>query len=188
MELFEVSLNFQIFTRFGKFTKFSPGLKKIARFSPGFHQVFTKFLKFTKFSPGFHQVYVFHQVFTRFNNFTKFSPGFHQAFTKFRNFTRFSPSFGNFTVISPSLWISPGFHQVFFSQHCIQISPWKLFFFTKFTMKTLLFFEFEGVKLFFQFIFLQTSWNYKFHQVFTKFMDFTKFSPGLGNSPSFHQV
>ena len=177
MELFEVSLNFQIFTRFGKFTKFSPGLKKITRFSPSFHQVFE-----------------IHQVFTRFMYFTKFSPGlkispsFHQVFTKFRNFTRFSPSFGNFTVISPSLWISPGFHQVFFSQHCIQISPWKLFFFTKFTMKTLLFFDFEGVKLFFQFMFLQTSWNYKFHQVFTKFMDFTKFSLRLWNSPSFHQV
>ena len=112
----------QVFTRFWKFTRFSPSFHPVfTRFSPGFHQVFKIHQVFTKFSPSFHQVFTkfsasfrqaftkfslgFHQVFTEFSPgfhqvFTRFSPGvhlvlkIHQVFTRFWKFTKFSPGFG----------------------------------------------------------------------------------------------
>ena len=125
----------QVFTRFWKFTRFSPSFHQVfTKSSPGFHQVFKIHQVFTKFSPSFHQVFTkfspgFHQVFTQFSAsfhqvFTKFSPGFHQVFTRFspgihQVFTRFSPSFHPvlkihqvFTRFWKFTKFSPGFHQV----------------------------------------------------------------------------
>ena len=62
-------------------TKKSPGFHQVLKI----HQVFTKFWKFTRFSPsfenspGFHQVLNIHQVFTRSGNFTRFSPSFENS-------------------------------------------------------------------------------------------------------------
>ena len=64
----------QVFTRFWKFTKFS---QKKTWWN---HQVFTRFSKFTKFSPK--NTWWNHQVFTKLWNFTSFqvnSPGFNQT-------------------------------------------------------------------------------------------------------------
>ena len=75
--IFQKPGEYQVFTRFSNFTKFSPKKNLVNspgfQISPSFHQVFTKFSPGFEISPsfhlvnspGFHQVFKFHQVFTK---------------------------------------------------------------------------------------------------------------------------
>ena len=170
------------------------------KFSPGFW-MFTEFLDFTRFSPGFW-------MFNEFLNFTRFSPGLHQVFTRFldiRWVSEFHQVFTRFSGCSLSFWISPGFHHVSgFSLSC-QFSPsfhqvyqfhhfasnftvktvkfhqkkWNTASFGEISMcKTLLHTISPGFHQDFQ-ISPSSHQVSKFHQVFTKFPNFTRFSPSF---------
>ena len=132
-----------------------------------FHQVlaFTKFLPGFANSPGFQEALETTRCSPSFWKFTKSIARFWK-FTRFWKCTRFSPSFGN----------SPGYHQVL---EFPQIQPnftIKRINFTKQKRKTASFGEFWRCKTLLCFFLVKPWW---LHQVFTKFCQFTRFSPGF---------
>ena len=157
---------------FHKVYIFSPGFEKITRCSPGFgknHNDFTMlcFDRVLKKSSGFHQV-------------SEHSPGFHQDlfFLKHQGFTRF--------------WKS---HRVFTGLFCHQVLTKTTRFWTNCQVFTrfICFTRFwKNHPVFTRFI-LSPGFEKK-HHVFTEFVFLhlvlkkSRYSPGLKNSPCFHQV